>query len=203
LRIDPFAGHVIVTLPKRTARQEGLALLNVHADWVAARLAALPPAVTFSEGAVIAINGRQVRIRRESCASGAPRWLGHELWVGGAPDEVRTQVAAFLQSAARVRFAGLAATKSVRIGVWPRRIVLKDMRSRWGSCTKDRTLAFSWRLIMAPDFVQDHVVAHEVAHLRHMNHGAQFRALERELSLSAEPARAWLWRYGAGLLRVG
>jgi predicted metal-dependent hydrolase len=47
------------------------------------------------------------------------------------------------------------------------------------------------------------VVAHEVAHLRHMNHGAQFHALEHGLSRFGERARVWLRRHGAGLLRVG
>ncbi len=62
---------------------------------------------------------------------------------------------------------------------------------------------FSWRLVMAPDFVQDYVIAHEVAHLRHMNHAPAFWALTDRLTPHRAAATAWLHAYGAGLLRVG
>jgi predicted metal-dependent hydrolase len=62
---------------------------------------------------------------------------------------------------------------------------------------------FCWRLVMAPPFVQDYVVAHEVAHLRHLNHGRDFWRLCDTLSPAREQAEAWLQREGAGLLRTG
>jgi hypothetical protein len=88
-------------------------------------------------------------------------------------------------------------------GVRARRIIVKDTRSRWGSCAPDGTIALCWRLIMAPDWVQDYVVAHEVAHLRHMNHGARFWALVAKLSPYTDRGIAWLRRDGARLLRIG
>jgi len=203
LRIDPCAGSVIVTLPRRTARQEGVALLATHAAWVAERLAALPPAVRFVEGAFITFGGRRIRIRSLDEGAAATRLIGRELVVVGKKQDLPLHVANFLHSEAKARFDALVAVKAARIGVRPRRVLLKDLRSRWGSCTTDRTLTFSWRLVMAPRFVQDYVIGHEVAHLRHMNHGPQFYALERELTRFAEPARLWLKRYGVGLLRMG
>jgi predicted metal-dependent hydrolase len=203
LRIDPCAGSVIVTLPRRTARQEGVALLATHAAWIAERLAALPPAVRFAEGAFITFGGRRIRIRSIDKSPGVTNILGQELVVFCQKQDLPLHVAKFLQAEAQARFEALVAMKAARMGVRPRRVLLKDMRSRWGSCTADRTLTFSWRLVMAPRFVQDYVIGHEVAHLRHMNHGNQFHALERELTRFAEPARVWLRRYGAGLLRVG
>ena len=77
------------------------------------------------------------------------------------------------------------------------------LRTRWGSCAPDGTLAFCWRLICAPEFVQDYVVGHEVAHLRHMNHGAQFWALTEELTTHRKAASAWLGSNGQALLRIG
>src|SRR5690606_5663046 len=80
---------------------------------------------------------------------------------------------------------------------------LRDTRSRWGSCTSDGMLSFSWRLICAPDFVLDQVAAHEAAHLVHLNHGARFRALERKLAPRTDEAAAWLAGHGALLHAVG
>jgi predicted metal-dependent hydrolase len=97
----------------------------------------------------------------------------------------------------------MAAAKCAQAGVSARRVTVKDTRSRWGSCAPDGTVMFCWRLVMAPDLVQDYVVAHEVAHLRHMNHGPRFWALVAELTEHRERAVAWLGLYGAGLLRAG
>jgi len=80
---------------------------------------------------------------------------------------------------------------------------IADPRTRWGSAASDATLAFSWRLVLAPVDVLDYVVAHEVAHLRHMNHGPQFWALVDELAGDVSSPRAWLAANGAKLLRHG
>jgi predicted metal-dependent hydrolase len=80
---------------------------------------------------------------------------------------------------------------------------MKDTTSRWGSCAPDTSLALSWRLIMAPAFVQDYVVAHEVAHLRQMNHGPKFWALVDDLTPHTKAAIPWLRAEGARLLRIG
>jgi hypothetical protein len=82
-------------------------------------------------------------------------------------------------------------------------VLLKDTRSRWGSCAPDGTLAFSWRLVMAPGWVLDYVVAHEVAHLVELNHSDRFWAHVARLSPHREAAVDWLRRNGPGLLRVG
>lgn len=80
---------------------------------------------------------------------------------------------------------------------------MKDTRTRWGSCTADGTLMFCWRLVMAPPHVQDYVAAHEVAHLRHMDHGRGFWALVARLTPNKPAAVHWLETQGPGLMRVG
>ena len=78
-----------------------------------------------------------------------------------------------------------------------------DPRSRWGSCASGGRIAYSWRLILAPALVRRNVVAHEVAHLVHPNHGPDFHALLAELDGHAATSRRWLARHGAGLHWVG
>jgi hypothetical protein len=79
------------------------------------------------------------------------------------------------------------------------RITLRDTRSRWGSCTADGALMYSWRLILAPPSVLDYVAAHEAAHLVEMNHSARFWALVERLCPDWQAERAWLRREGAAL----
>ena len=92
-------------------------------------------------------------------------------------------------------------TEIMKLGVKPARITVRDTASRWGSCSAARSLSFSWRLILAPDFVLDYVVAHEVAHLREMNHGPRFWAHVRSLVPDIETPQDWLKVHGRGLQR--
>ena len=90
-----------------------------------------------------------------------------------------------------------------QLGVKPRRIVLRDTVSRWGSCSSTGGLNFSWRLILAPPFVLDYLAAHEVAHIVHMNHSPLFWKLTRRLHPGTDRAEVWLKVHGASLHRFG
>lgn len=210
LRIDPAAGGVVVTLPPGAGRAQGIALLQAHAAWVAERLARLPGAVALADRAVVPVHGRPHRVRLVPGERGGARLVRgggagageDEIHVSGAAGGVPRRVEALLRVEARRVLGALAARKAAAIGARPRRVVVKDTRTRWGSCTADGTLMFCWRLVMAPPEVQDYVAAHEVAHLRHMDHGPAFWALVAELSPHVRPAMRWLRAEGPGLLRV-
>jgi predicted metal-dependent hydrolase len=202
LRIDPRGGAVVVTLPPRAARTAGVALLMNHADWVSARLAALPGPIPLADGALVPLHGIDHRIRHVPGLRGVQVERG-ELRVGGEPEFLARRLGEFFRAEARHRFNTLVRGKAAVADVAPRRVSVKDTRSRWGSCAANRDLGFSWRLVMAPTHVQDYVAAHEVAHLRHMNHGPRFWALVDELTPHTEAAVAWLRCNGPRLLRVG
>src|SRR4029079_16057174 len=85
----------------------------------------------------------------------------------------------------------------------PKRIVVRDQTSRWGSCSTTGALSFSWRLVLAPPFVLDYVAAHEVAHLAEMNHGPRFWALVKKIRPVFETAKQWLQMLGPDLHRYG
>lgn len=203
LRIDPQSGAVVVTLPIRAARNAGMALLMDHAHWVADRLAALPEAVRLCDGAIIPIDDVPHRIRHQPQAR-AGAWLaGNEIYVSGAPEFLARRVCDLLRREAAKRLGALVVEKTALIARQPGRVTIKDTRTRWGSCAPDGALAFSWRLVMAPVFVQEYVVVHEVAHLCHMNHGPRFWALVRQLTQNTDCAISWLRSEGGRLLRVG
>jgi predicted metal-dependent hydrolase len=121
----------------------------------------------------------------------------------GDPAVLARRLTDFFRAEARRSLVELVTAKALAAGVAPRRVTVKDTRSRWGSCAANRNLAFSWRLVMAPSYVQDYVAAHEVAHLRHMNHGPRFWALVSQLTAHTEAAMTWLRVHGPKLLRVG
>jgi predicted metal-dependent hydrolase len=202
LRIDPRGGSVVVTLPTRAARTAGVALLMNHAEWVSARLAALPGPIPFADGALVPLHGVDHRIRHTPGLRGIHVANG-EVRIGGEPEFLARRLAEFLRAEARRSLGELVRRKAASADVSPRRVSVKDTRSRWGSCAANRDLGFSWRLVMAPPHVQDYVAAHEVAHLRHMNHGPRFWALVADLTPHTGTAVAWLRCNGPKLLRVG
>jgi hypothetical protein len=203
LRIDPSDGAIVVTLPPRASRRAGMALLMGHVDWVAQRIAALPAAVTLEDGAEVPIGGVAYRIRHHPDRRGGVWLEAGELHVTGSPEFLPRRVVDFLRAEAGRRLSVLVRAKAAQAGLAPSRITIKDTTSRWGSCAPDGALALSWRLVMAPDFVQDYVTAHEVAHLRHMNHGPAFWHLVASMTAHTPRAMAWLRHEGPRLLRVG
>jgi predicted metal-dependent hydrolase len=203
LRIDAGEAAVVVTLPMRASRRAGLALLMDNGDWVMARLAALPPGIGFTAGAAVPVAGEPHLIRHRPEARGGAWIEAGEIIVTGDAGFLRRRVADCLRAEARRRLSGLAFHHAGGAGVKPRRIIIKDTSTRWGSCAPDGTLAFSWRLVMAPAFVQDYVAAHEVAHLCHLHHGPAFWALVERLCPGWRDASGWLGTEGAGLLRIG
>lgn len=203
LRIDPRDGAVVVTLPMRTAKKAGVALLMDHSDWVAQRLAALPGQVELVDGAEVPLHGVPHRIRHVPGARGGAWVEDGEIRVAGEAAFVARRVGDFLRAEARRCLAARAVELAATAGLHPRRVTVKDTKSRWGSCAADRSLAFSWRLVLTPEFVQHYVVAHEVAHLAHMNHGPQFWALTDRLTPHRAAATAWLAREAPRLMRIG
>jgi predicted metal-dependent hydrolase len=203
LRICPVEGAVVVTLPRRLGRPHGLALLTEHAGWVMQRLAALAPERPLTPGSSVPLGGVEHPIRHDPCRRGGAFLEGGAIIATGQPEFVPRRVRDFLRAEALRRIVACARPHAEALGVAPRAIRLKDTRSRWGSCAPDRTLAFSWRLVMAPDWVLDYVVAHELAHLREMNHSARFWALVEARTPHRQAATEWLRRHGPSLLRVG
>ena len=203
LRVDARAGAVIVTLPVRASRSAGLRLLADHAAWVGGKLAALPPPLSFAEGAAIPVGGEAHIVRHVPAGRGGAWLAPGELHVAGNPAFLARRVADLLRAEARRRLGALAAGLAAETGLHPSRVTVRDTRSRWGSCTAAGAVMFQWRLVMAPPRVQHYVVAHELAHLRHMNHGPHFWQLVDQLAPDRAACTLWLERHGPVLLRAG
>jgi len=91
-----------------------------------------------------------------------------------------------------------------KAGVSVRAVAVGDASSRWGSCSSGGSIRYNWRLILAPPHLLSWVVAHEVAHRRHMDHGPAFKSLEAQLyGGNVAAARTELRALGPRLKRVG
>ena len=210
---------VELVVPADTTLSEAGAFAAAHADWIARQNARAPVVERVGPGSVIPVSGLGHTIvhRPEPGALGphGERVLwrtNDQLHVRGAVEHVARRIEDWLRDEARSRLGNLSRAKAEAIGLTPTRITVRDTVSRWGSCSSSGALSFCWRLVMAPPYVLDYVAAHEVAHLRHMNHGRAFwrtcaslledggRAAGRHpTEQRIQAARSWLRRNGAAL----
>ena len=197
MRINPN-GEVCVTMPARAALAEALAFAREQVGWITSQRARLPPPARLAVGARLSFLGLDHDI---ALGAGPVRCEGQVIYVGGRPEHHARRITDFLRKAARDQLSARAQELAETLDVRVARITVRDTQSRWGSCSHNGALSFSWRLILAPDFVRDYVVAHEVAHLREMNHSPRFWAHVEMLCPDRASAQAWLKRNGRDLLR--
>jgi predicted metal-dependent hydrolase len=134
----------------------------------------------------------------------SPLLLDAELRCGGPEAAVSRRIEAFLKRRARDVMSSDIAEYSAAAGVTPRSVSIGDAATRWGSCSSHGGIRMSWRLIFAPPQVRRYVAAHEVAHLVHLNHGPEFKAIEARLfGPGISEAKAALRRIGPRLRRIG
>ncbi|MDW4549521.1 SprT family zinc-dependent metalloprotease [Defluviimonas sp. D31] len=200
LRVSRLDGKVTLSMPARAREVEALAFAEGKADWVRQILRGTAARLAVAPGAEIPFEGRRLVVTPAPVA--AVRVEGAALLVPMDEARLGARILAFLKLAARQRLQAASQTHAATLGRRIRRITLRDTRSRWGSCTAEGGLMFSWRLIMAPPEVLDYVAAHEVAHLVEMNHSPAFWAVVARLAPDYERHRAWLRREGAELHRV-
>lgn len=204
LRVDRRTGEVVLTIPKRASRRKALAWADGHRDWIEARLSEVAPAVPLAPGADLPLHGRPHRIDWSPDRPRTPRLEEGRLVVGGPAEGLEARLLRWLRRHALDTLAAETAEFAAKAGVKVTRIGTGDPLSRWGSCSSTGGIRYSWRLILAPDWVRRATVAHEVAHRVHMNHGPDFHTLvETLLGADPKPARLWLRSHGPSLHRVG
>lgn len=204
LRLDATRDLLLLTCPPRSSRRAALDWAAGQRGWVEAQLAEAEPGRPLEPGAVIPIEGRETRLEWLEGGPRAVAWRDGRLACGGPREAFARRIESWLRGLARDRLSADTAEAARAAGVGVSRVSIGDAGTRWGSCSATGSIRYNWRLVLAPPEVRRWVVAHEVAHRLHMNHGPAFKALEAALFDSdAEAARLLLRRIGPGLKRIG
>ena len=203
LRIPGHDDSVELVLPPRAAESDGLAFLQSRAGWVIERLERMAPRMPFADGAALPLGGES-HVLRHAGPRGTPvRVEGNEILVAGLPEHMARRVGNWLRAEAKRRITPIAHRMAAEIGREVTRVTIRDQKSRWGSCARGGRLSFNWRLVLAPAWVLDYVVAHEVAHIAEPNHSPAFWAVVAHLNPDARAGRAWLRQQVMDLHRYG
>ncbi|WP_149893394.1 M48 family metallopeptidase [Roseibium aestuarii] len=210
LRLPADASGPVMTVPQHgdLARAERFA--RAHVEWLLERIDRRDKPVALMPGDVVPLRGVDHLI----CSTGTLRGLIRQapaaedgglprLLVPGEEAHVPRKLVTWLKREARADLEKAVILHSGRLGKPFGALSVRDTRSRWGSCASNGNLSFSWRLILAPPEILDYVAAHEVAHLKEMNHSDRFWALCRQLAPQTPTARQWLKDHGARLHGFG
>lgn len=200
LRVSGVDGRVSLTVPNRSALSEAEGFLRDKERWIRKHLEQQPDVIAVTPGAVIPVEGVDRKI--VETASRVVRLHPHWIEVPHGAQKTAPRIRAFVKTLARDRLAAASAHYAEMVGKPFGRITLRDTRSRWGSCTSEGNLMYSWRLILAPAEVLDYVAAHEVSHLVEMNHSDAYWSVVASVMPDYQRPRKWLRENGRALHRV-
>lgn len=204
LRLNSSGTGVQVTVPHGVSRLKALEFTARSRGWIEERVRRRGGLIHLEPGHVLPLRGvchdiRHAESRRGVVTVDPVRCI---IQVPGEAAHVKRRLLDFLKSAAREDLTQASERYAALMGVSYRRISIRDQRSRWGSCSASGDLSYSWRLILAPDYVLDYVAAHEVAHLRHLDHSPRFWRLVLTHCQGAARAKNWLRAHGQDVHRV-
>lgn len=197
LRVSSVDGRVTLTMPPHVPERIARAFVEEKALWIDKAVGNCHAAVPVVLGSEVPVAGRMHRV--VAGRGRAARLLDGR--IEAPPTREGVAVEALIKHLARERLSEAVGRYSDTLGRKAGKLTLRDTRSRWGSCTSEGNLMFSWRLMLAPSEVLNYVAAHEVAHLAHMDHSRAFWEAVKSLDPHFKRHRTWLRREGAGLHR--
>ena len=204
LRLDADRRRLILTCPPRASRRSALEWATSQREWAKRAVAQVPESSPIEPGALIPFEGDEIMLAWEPSAPRTPALAGSTLVCGGPRESFDSRILRWLRSEALERLSAETAEAARRANVSVSSVRVGDAGTRWGSCSSSGAIRYNWRLVMAPPSVRRWVVAHEVAHRLHMNHGSAFKQLEAELyDGDGNAARSELRRISPRLKGVG
>jgi predicted metal-dependent hydrolase len=203
LRIDNNINGAVVTLPSWTSEREALLMVQEKSDWVLTKLDNMPTKISFESGVQIPFLGEYHIVYHDPNQKEVVKKGENEIRLGGREEHLSRRLGDWLRKEAKIIIQPKAIEMAKKFNGKIGRISIRDTKSRWGSCAASGNLSFCWRLILTPEWVLNYVIAHEVSHLRHMNHGSEFWQTVADFNVRVDAARVWLSKNAEQLHRYG
>jgi predicted metal-dependent hydrolase len=205
IRIDGRAGEAVLVAPSERKLADVVAFARTKAAWMRERLEAQVEGTPLEPGGTVCLFGQPVALVGTGGA-GAARLSedGRTITSGGEGEAYARRVENLFKRVARETLQTRTDVHLRALGQRPVKMSIADPKSRWGSCSPhNRSIRYSWRVIMAPPEVIDYLAAHEVAHLVHADHGPAYWSVVQRLVGDHRPFRKWLRDHGPALHAVG
>ncbi len=197
-------GVAVATIPARGNERDARAFVEQHRDWLErarARQRAKPRAATvWTVGTHVLWRGELSEIRKASEGERAAVCLAADVFrVARLDGDLRATLEAHFLRRAKIELTARTWELAAETAMDVKEVMVRNQRTRWGSCTAGGVISLNWRLIQAPESVRDYVIYHELMHLKEMNHSARFWRRVEEVCPPWREAEVWLKRNGAML----
>ena len=196
LHIDNKERIPVLSIPRFCSRKRAINFVNENIDWILETLQKLPKRKYFSSGETISLFGQNITISHQPNARCGARLEENKLIVSGGAEFLHRRVKDYIRKAAADEFYKLSAPLAAQIGCKINGICIKDTKSRWGSCSTLNNINYNWRVALAPHYVIDYLMAHEVSHLKHPDHSPAFWQCVADLYPDWQKGRDWLQKNG-------
>ena len=188
-------GQIVLTCPRFCPKMLAVSFAKTQIPWIKAHVQYAPHETVFELDTRINLLGQEYVIKQGR----ATELKEGILFVSGSPEFCHRRVCSYAQKVLLDYIQKQTAVLTKQLNVKMGRITLRNTSSRWGSCSSAHNLSFCWKIAFAPVEVVDYLVAHEVAHMVHMDHSAKFWALVDKLTDKRVFAENWLKKYGRRL----
>lgn len=202
--------QIILTVPWNISYDQALDFLKQQGDWIQKQLGKTQRAESISEFYMkqpywyayakkwrleIVYKGKQARVAEMS---------GRRIEIKinrekNMDDQLMVVTRSFAAKALKHRTSELAEYT----GLVPNAIRVGNQATRWGSCSSNRTISLNWRLILIPARLQDHIILHELAHIKEMNHSKSFYQLLEQLDANTHQHNLEIKDLGSKIMRLG
>lgn len=191
-------GEIILTYPRFCSKIMAISFAKTQLPWIRTHVQYAPKEIIFHPGDKVMLMGKNYTI--QSGSRGCVQ--GDILYVSGSSEFCHRRVCSQAQKMLLPYIQQQVKEFGDQLGVKAARITLRNTSSRWGSCSSRKTLSFCWKIAFAPLSVVDYLIAHEVAHLKEMNHSAKFWAVVDSLTTKRKNAENWLKTNGRKLQAI-
>lgn len=206
LRQNLSGGNFKLSMPMRASIKQAKAFCQQHAAWIAEKSAEMQDMPSFAHGHYIPLRGKMVKLVFLDQLRGQTKFFsldeGDELHITGGAEFAPRRLVTWFKAQAKQDILTAMEKYQPMLGVKYSKLTIRDTKSRWGSCSSSKALSFSWRLVMAPPNCLDYVVAHELAHILEMNHGAKFWAHVDRVCPHMKDSQKWLKTNGGQLHQI-
>ena len=192
LRVDSKARMPALTIPKYCSKKKAVAFVKDNILWLERQLQKLPETKPFQDKDKISLFGQIYKIKHNPKTRSGVFIQDNIIYVSGDAEFLSRRVKDFIKTEAKKHFLSLSRRKAKRIDCQVNNVVIKDTRSRWGSCSTNNNINYNWRIALAPTEVIDYIVSHEVAHLEHQDHSRNFWNCVKKLCPKYLVGKNWL-----------
>lgn len=190
-------GNIVLTVPKRGTQRDALAFANEHVGWLREEQAkarnASQAKLGLRVGDSIWLRGERVTLWLEKDLGRPVLCFGeHRVYIADEGMDLRLSLERYFRELAKTELPALVFSAAERYGLTVKRVLVRDQKTRWGSCSTSGTISLNWRLLLASEETRDYVIAHELMHMKRFDHSPQFWALVEEVCPDYREHEKWL-----------